>query len=628
ETFPINSTPINSTPINSTSLANAGQRKNYYESIVRMIHQAALALEHAHQYGIIHRDIKPGNLMVDQAGTVWVTDFGLAQVLHADTQLTRSGDHIGTLRYMSPEQAAGNREAIDHRTDIYSLGVTLYELLTLEPAIHGQDYREMLNQIAEKEPPTPKSVDPLLPTELDTIIRKAIAKEPSGRYASSKDFGDDLQRWLEHKPIAAKPPSIMERLAKWRKRNQRLVNLGAVAAVLSAVGLLITTLIVLREQQQTRIALQNETAQRAEAEANFQQARRAVDTFSELSESELSHLPVFQSLRRRILETSLDFYRDFLSKRTGDAEESQELQAATAKVERLVDELRLLDLVEPLLLLSRESVREELQLEPELGKTLSQEVEKLQSERESLGRDGGILLAGSNSPISELMHDFVSKVIEQIDSSQMQRLQQIVRQQNLPFTFLTAEVSDALELTADQRQNIHRIIREESPDRAKPPPDRPRGENPDRMPADRRPGFNDGRGTGPYGPDRASGRGDRGPGDRGPGDRGPGRRSRSDPGPEFPRREPDDRTGPPRPNPDRPPNGPWPNNEPGPFGPNMPRRGEPGFGPMRPFQIDPQFRKATNRIVERVLALFTEEQRTLWTLLIGKPFVDSPPPPE
>lgn len=449
--------------------ASVVERRRHYRTMVQLAYQATLALEHAHQYGVVHRDIKPGNLLLDTFGKLWVTDFGLAQIEQAGTQLTRSGDALGTVRYMSPEQAVGNRLILDHRTDVYSMGVTLYEMLTLHPAIVGNDYRTMLNQVVEQEPLAPKVVDPALPTELDTIIRKAIAKEPAARYATAKALGDDLLAWLDDKPIAAKPTTLWQRLGKWRKRNSRLVNVAAGLLVAASIGMMVTTLMVLREQRLTNQALQAESRQRTAAEASFQQARRAVDTFSELSETELAYRPEFQDLRRQILETSLEFYRDFLAQRGVDSKDSVELREASAKVQRIVEELKLLDDVAPLLLLGDSRVRDELKIRPELGAQLVQEINEVQQVRANLGGEYGMLLAGPSNEIGILLRDFVSAVRESIDEAQMKRLRQIVRQQQLPFTFLTLEVRDALQLSSEQRQQIGKIIHETRPGRRGPP---------------------------------------------------------------------------------------------------------------------------------------------------------------
>jgi serine/threonine protein kinase len=141
------------------STQRSGRSKESYRSVARLGVQAAEALEHAHQRGIVHRDIKPGNLLLDERGSVWVTDFGLAQLQQSEGNLTLTGDLLGTLRYMSPEQALARRVVIDHRTDVYSLGVTLYELLTLRPAFAGNDRQELLRQVAFEEPVAPRKLE-------------------------------------------------------------------------------------------------------------------------------------------------------------------------------------------------------------------------------------------------------------------------------------------------------------------------------------------------------------------------------------------------------------------------------------------------------------------------------------
>ena len=151
----------------------------YIRTVAQLGVQAAEALDHAHTRGILHRDIKPANLLLDDKGQFWVTDFGLAQI-QGNPGLTLTGDILGTLRYMSPEQALAKRVVIDGRTDIYSLGVTLYELLTLRPAFDGQDRQEILRKIAEEEPAPPRKLNPAVPRDLETIVLKAMAKDPAG----------------------------------------------------------------------------------------------------------------------------------------------------------------------------------------------------------------------------------------------------------------------------------------------------------------------------------------------------------------------------------------------------------------------------------------------------------------
>jgi hypothetical protein len=209
-------------PIGLLSTERSTRNPVFFRTVAQLILQAAEALEHAHQMGVIHRDIKPANLLVDERGKLWVTDFGLAHC-QGNGAMTMTGDLVGTLRYMSPEQALAQRVNIDHRTDIYSLGATLYELLTLEPAFPGHDRQQLLRQIAFEEPKPPTRHSKAIPAELETMVLKAIEKNPEERYATAQDLADDLRRYLEDKPIRARRPSLWQRGKKWARRNRPVV---------------------------------------------------------------------------------------------------------------------------------------------------------------------------------------------------------------------------------------------------------------------------------------------------------------------------------------------------------------------------------------------------------------------
>jgi serine/threonine protein kinase/Flp pilus assembly protein TadD len=221
-------------PSAGPSGGSSTRSRDYVRTVAQLGVQIAEALDHAHTRGILHRDIKPGNLLLDKEGQLWVTDFGLAQV-QGNPCVTLTGDVLGTLRYMSPEQALAKRVLIDGRTDIYSLGVTLYELVTLRPVVDGQDRQEILRMIAEAEPVPPRQLNASLSRDLETVLLKAMAKEPSARYATAKDLADELRRFLDHKPIAARRPSVLDRAAKWARRHRGAVATGMVGLLTAAV---------------------------------------------------------------------------------------------------------------------------------------------------------------------------------------------------------------------------------------------------------------------------------------------------------------------------------------------------------------------------------------------------------
>jgi serine/threonine protein kinase/Flp pilus assembly protein TadD len=273
---------------------------SFFRTAANLGLQAAEALEHAHELGIVHRDIKPANLLVDERGNLWITDFGLA---HCQSQigLTLSGDLVGTLRYMSPEQALGKRGLVDHRADVYSLGVTLHELLTLEPAFSGIDREEVLRQIAFEEPRPPRQRNKAIPRELETIVLKAIEKTPDGRYATAKELADDLRRFLEDKPIRASRPTLAQRAAKWSRRHRSVVWAGLLLLVTALIGSGVATLLIAR--------------QRDAADANYQLAKENLDTAYEIlndyvvtAENRLTRGKELTPEEHRLLEKMLAFY--------------------------------------------------------------------------------------------------------------------------------------------------------------------------------------------------------------------------------------------------------------------------------------------------------------------------------
>ena len=232
----------------------------FFRSVAHLGIQVAEALDHAHQQGVVHRDIKPSNLMVDAEGKPWITDFGLARIETAPS-LTVSGDLLGTLRYMSPEQALAKRIVIDHRSDIYSLGVTLYELLTLRPVFGGTDRRELLRQIAFEEPRPPRKLNRAIPADLETILLKAMAKNPAERYATAQDLADDLGRFLDLKPIKARRPTVLQRAAKWARRHTGAVAAAGIILVIGVIALAVSTALIAAAREDE--AEQRQAAQHA-----------------------------------------------------------------------------------------------------------------------------------------------------------------------------------------------------------------------------------------------------------------------------------------------------------------------------------------------------------------------------
>ncbi len=291
-----------------TGSAIAGRA--FFEAAARLGIEAAEALEYAHSLGVVHRDVKPANLLIDARGQLWVTDFGLARC-QAEAGLTLTGDLLGTMRYMSPEQALAKHGLVDHRTDVYALGATLYELLTLRPALDGRDRQELLRQLAFEEPALPRAINPAIPRELETIVLKAMAKEPADRYHAAQELADDLGRFLAHRPIHARRPGPAERAAKWARRHTTLVASGFTLMLLAVVGLTVGAALLARERSEA-------DRHRVRAEANYRRALEAVDGMLTGASRSLIEIPQAEPVRKALLERALAFYREILRERGDD----------------------------------------------------------------------------------------------------------------------------------------------------------------------------------------------------------------------------------------------------------------------------------------------------------------------
>jgi serine/threonine protein kinase len=298
---------------------------SFFRTVANLGIQAAEALEHAHQMGVVHRDIKPGNLLLDRRRNLWITDFGLAQFL-AGAELTMTGDLIGTLRYMSPEQVLAKHAVIDHRTDIYSLGATLYELLTLEPAFCSQSRSELAQRIIGEEPRRPRALDKSIPIELELIVLKAMEKGLSDRYGTAQEMADDLRRFLENRPIVARRPSLLHRGRKWCRRHQAFVR--SAASVLALGVLMVLTSLALSNK---RIAHERDLAR-----AQRKRAREAVDTmYTQVAENWMNVEPGMEQLQRNFLTAASEFYSEFAREESTEPEHRFQTALAYQRMGRI-----------------------------------------------------------------------------------------------------------------------------------------------------------------------------------------------------------------------------------------------------------------------------------------------------
>jgi WD40 repeat protein/serine/threonine protein kinase/tetratricopeptide (TPR) repeat protein len=255
ESSPLSGSSVSLLGIDASNGRSARSKKpTYAQSVARIGVQVADALRYAHSQGIVHRDIKPSNLLLDPRGTVWVTDFGLAKAEDQEN-LTHTGDILGTLRYMPPEAFEGKA---DQRGDVYSLGLTLYELLAFRPAFGERERGRLIHQVTTEEAPRLRSLNPEIPRDLETIVHKAIERDPAQRYPSAGELAADLQRFLNDEPIRARQLSTTERLVRWSRRHKAVAGLLVILAVVMIGGLVGMTMLWLRAERSAEAARDNE----------------------------------------------------------------------------------------------------------------------------------------------------------------------------------------------------------------------------------------------------------------------------------------------------------------------------------------------------------------------------------
>jgi hypothetical protein len=299
----------------------AQQRGLVVRDVMALMERVAEGVQHAHQKGVIHRDLKPANILVDESGMPRILDFGVARATESDVRLTQErevGKLLGTLAYMAPEQAAGEMDAIDVRSDVYALGVILFELLRGERPydVDGKTLLEAVRLIHDAPVPRLSEGRPALRGDPELIVGHCLAKDPEQRYASAASLADDLRRWRLVQPIAARPPALGYVLRRFAQRHKALV--AAALAVLLALGggLTLAGIGLMRARQAEAEAVR----QREVARDNLRKALDTVDEFMGFmgTDGPLAALPAAEPVRERLLQSGLSFYEQFLAENEGD----------------------------------------------------------------------------------------------------------------------------------------------------------------------------------------------------------------------------------------------------------------------------------------------------------------------
>jgi serine/threonine protein kinase len=312
----------------------------------RLVRTVAEAVHHAHQRGILHRDLKPGNIILDERDEPHVTDFGLAKRVQAESDLTQSGAILGTPAYMAPEQASGKRGMVTTATDVYGLGAVLYALLTGRAPFRGASPIETLEQVRERDPELPSKLNPRLPRALEIICLKCLEKDPAHRYASAQALAEDLRRYLNGESILARPVWLLTRAWMWCKRKPAIAGM-VVAIPIALFGTIGSVFTVAGRRREATV--------RKEVEANYMLLQTSMEDYlTQASEFTLLKVkdpfleqssfreqdPIdTQRLRRELLENALRYYKVFVTQRSNDPSVRQRLANAYFRVGQITGDI-------------------------------------------------------------------------------------------------------------------------------------------------------------------------------------------------------------------------------------------------------------------------------------------------
>ncbi len=387
--------------------------------------------------------------MLDSRGKIWVTDFGLAMVA-ANNPLTQTGDFVGTLRYMSPEQASGQKGIVDHRADIYALGATLYELLADRPMMDAADRPSLLHQILYGDPKPLRQIDRSIPIELETIVQKATQHSPTDRYHSAESFANDLRCFLDERPIHARKPSLIDMSRKWARRHPAVVASTMFAMLVSVIALGITIALVENQRSLTLQSLERETNRSLQAEKRLGLAQQAADEMIRLAEDELSDNPFEEGLRMRLLTSALRYYQTFVDEQRENPAAQSDLRETTERLSKIIADLTLIHADRDTMLLGISEVREDLKVFDQQETTLLEFIEEYSQRR----RSWSPIFRPDDNEILEQAKWSNSQLETILTADQRARIKQLAIQFLGHMAFRDLAVTGELNLTRSQKQRI------------------------------------------------------------------------------------------------------------------------------------------------------------------------------